>query len=286
MRLILMRNTYLAGLALAIMGIVMLFQASEKKTAMDEAEAFDINAVLIEDITENVVLEGDLQVNFGSFVEEYTTKNGARYSDSRYTYLILVGESEFIGVQIEGDDLYGTMEQQTNESYSYLYGETFTEPQTVHIRGPVRKMDSQSYQYMKEFMISMGFSEDEVNTYAYPYYIDTCYYKNWQFLFWGGIISIVIGVGTIIIKLLIENIKIKNRRKEREQEFTAPPVAPASTFTPYQPSTLKGTGNEYEDTDSDGIRWQVSGDSTTEDQEEDDTEEKSSSPFRLNSEEL
>lgn len=286
MRLILMRNTYLAGLVLAIFGIVMLFQASEKRAAVDEAEALDINTVLIGDIAEGIVLEGDLHFNGGAFVEEYTTKNGARYSDSKYTYLIIVGEEGCIGVQVKGDDFFGKMERQTDETIAYLSGETSVMPQAVYIRGPVKRMDSESYQYMKEYLSSMGYSNDEVNTYAYPYYIDTCYYTDWQFLFWGGILCIVVGVGTILIKLLIENFKIKKRRAEREQEFTVPPVAPASAFTPYQPSTLKETENEYEDTDSDGIRWQVSGDSTTEDQEEDDTEEISSSPFRLNSEEL
>lgn len=288
MRLILMRNTYLAGLALAIFGIVLLFRASEKEKAIDGMEAFDINTVLIEDISENIVVEGDLQVNFGFFVEEYTTKNGARYSDSKYTYLIIVGEEGFIGVQVEGDNFYEKMESQTDETIAYLNGETSVMPQTIYIRGPVKRMDSESYQYMKEYLISMGYSEDEVNTYAYQYYIDTCYYTDWQAMFWGGILMIVVGAGTIMIKFLIECIKMKRRIVKREQELVTPPPVQATAFTPYQPSTHTGDIEEYKDTTTDSIRWQNSGDTTSAemDEDKDDITEKSNSPFRLNSEEL
>lgn len=201
----------LVSVMLIILGIMLLSNALERKALID-GDALDINDILIEDVAENIMLEGDLYANFGSFAEAYKTKNGVKRSASKYMYLIVVGD-EFIGVQVKGDDIFGQMEQQANDSFAYVNNETLATPQRIYIRGLVKRMDSEYYQYMKEYMVSMGFTNKEVDTYAYPYYIDTCYYEDWQRMFWRSILCIVLGVAVIII--IIVTARGRKSRGER-----------------------------------------------------------------------
>lgn len=201
----------LVSVMLIIFGIMLLSNALERKALID-GDALDINDILIEDVSENIMLEGDLYANFGSFAEEYKTKNGVKRSASKYMYLIVVGD-EFIGVQVKGDDIFEQMEQQADDSFAYVNNETLATPQRIYIRGLVKRMDSEYYQYMKEYMVSMGFTNKEVDTYAYPYYIDTCYYEDWQRMFWRSILCIVLGVAVIII--IIVTARGRKSRGER-----------------------------------------------------------------------
>lgn len=201
----------LVSVVLIILGIMLLSNALERKALID-GDALDINDILIEDVAENIMLEGDLYANFGSFAEEYRTKNGVKRSASKYMYLIVVGD-EFIGVQVKGDDIFEQMEQQADDSFAYVNNETLATPQRIYIRGLVKRMDSEYYQYMKEYMVSMGFTNKEVDTYAYPYYIDTCYYEDWQRMFWRSILCIVLGVAVIII--IIVTARGRKSRGER-----------------------------------------------------------------------
>lgn len=246
MKWISLREVYMVVVALmaVIFGIAMLSEASKKKALMD-GDALDINTVLIEDVIENIVLEGDLNSNFGSFAEEYKTKNGVKHSDSKYMYLVVVGD-EFIGVQIKGDDVFEQMEQQANDSFAYVNNETPTTPQKIYIRGLVKRMDSEYYQYMKEYMISMGFTNEEVNAYAYPYYIDTCYYEEWQRAFGYGILCVSLGAAVIII--IIASVRLKKSRAERAQEGILQSSSSYTSFAPYQSSTVNDDIEKCEDT--------------------------------------
>ncbi len=156
----------------------------------------------IEDVKEGVMVEGNLFSNYGSYEEEYSTKNGVRTGSSRYYYMIDVGDQEYMGLYTGIKDLIAQLDRQTDETYDYLNGETEELPQPVHFKGKICKMTSEDEGYFNSMLREMGYTATEADMYGLKYYIEVISYEHQPVALAIGIVMLLAGVGMIVFRAI------------------------------------------------------------------------------------
>lgn len=195
----------------------------------------DFNTLSPEDLETGLVVEGDLPYNYGAFMEEYTTNYGIKTGSSTYTYLIPIGDTQFMAITPHGE-LSSSLEQQADATLSYLLEETSVQPDSIHIKGQIRVLNSESLGYMQDYLVSMGYSRNQVSAYTCAYYINCETYDKW----WIGLL---IGLGCIILSIGLLLITLRSRSRLKKASVSGSPdpqIAPNpsyTNFTPYNPTT-------------------------------------------------
>lgn len=184
----------LFGLVLGYMGVSDCYHNS--KTPMDYA------TIKESDIKKGMIIEGDLQANMGAFQESYTTTNGVKSGNSKYSYMIPIGDKQYMGLENNTNAMNTSLEQQAKMTYSYLLGESTTEPTVVHFKGRVKKMDNETKGYLRSYMIDFGFEQSEVDNYLLDYYIQCENYDGWLTELAIALILLVIGGTMLILPIL------------------------------------------------------------------------------------
>lgn len=164
------------------------------------------------DFQKGMIVEGDLYGNLGSFEENYTTRNGVKTSNSQYNYMIPVGETQYMGLLNDTSSMETELDNQADITFDYMLGESDTEPKPVHFKGRVVKMSDETKGYMRDYMVYLGFAEDEVDSYILPYYIKCENYEN-------GISFALVGLVCLVIGLLLVIIPVTKRHKEESVMF-------------------------------------------------------------------
>lgn len=182
------------GVVLTYMGAMDLIRGAKTPANYDSLVASDIK--------KGMIVEGYLSANLGAFMESYTTRNGVKTGSSQYTYLIPVGENEYMGLLNNTTAMETELDAQTEDTYNYLAGNTITPPSTVHFKGRVVGMDSEEKGYMSSYMRDIGFSDNEITTYALSYYIKCENYDGGFVEIGIGIVCLAIGAAIIIIPRL------------------------------------------------------------------------------------
>lgn len=163
----------------------------------------DYSTVKESEIKKGMIIEGELGLNYGAFEESYTTTNGVKTGRSKYTYMIPIGEKQYMGLKNDFTTMQEQLENQADKTFSYLMGETTSEPETIHIKGRVKKMDSETRGFLQDYMMDMGFTETETDQYILDYYIQCENYDNWGTLLVVGIILLLIGGAIVLAPILI-----------------------------------------------------------------------------------
>lgn len=187
----------------------------------------DYNVMMEADYDKGMIVEGDLYANLGAFEENYTTRNGVKTGSSRYNYMIPVGEKQFMGLLNNTADLETALETQADATFDYWNGDTNEEPLPVHFKGRVMKMSSETKGYLHDYMISMGYTEDEANDYILDYYIKCENYDGWLWQLVVGGVSLLI----VLIIVLIPVISSRNKKDVMFASSSTSQTAADSTFT-------------------------------------------------------
>lgn len=185
---------FIVGVVLTYIGATDLIRGS--KTPVD----FD--SLMASDVKKGMIVEGDLYANLGAFMESYTTRNGVKTGSSQYTYLIPVGDEEYMGLLNNTSDMEAQLEAQADTTYAILNGSTSIEPVVVHFKGRVFGLDSESKGYMKSYMIDLGYTENEISTYALSYYIKCENYDAGPVELGIGIVCLAIGAAIVLLPIL------------------------------------------------------------------------------------
>lgn len=167
-------------------GILIYFGAVE---SIDyRKKPIDYNSLLESDVKKNMIVEGDLFCNYGPF-EEY------KYDGSTcYYYLIEIGEKQYMGIRNYFTNLGKELplDKQADQTFNYLNGDTSQMPDKVHFKGKVKRLKKEELDFMREYMLSLGFLETEVDSYILPYYVECMNFGD-------GLLAIGIGIFFFII---------------------------------------------------------------------------------------
>lgn len=193
-------KTFLKRIAsvIIILGVVILYVGISDCYHAGKTPA-EYDTVKAADIQKGMIIEGDLYMNLGAFQESYTTKNGVKTGSSKYSYMIPIGEEEYMGLENNTSAVESELEKQADMTYAYLSGESATEPTAVHFKGRVMEMDSETKGYLKDYMIDLGFTETEINDSLIGYYIKCENYDSWLTELGIGFVLLLIGGSIILI---------------------------------------------------------------------------------------
>lgn len=199
-----------------VLGLILLVDGVSD-TIDSKKEPTDFNSMKVSDIQEGMIVEGDISYNYGPFEEEYRTTYGIKTGESDYTYLIPIGDNQFMGLKNQTDEQQVALDEQANKTIDKLLGYSSSQPESFHFKGRITALDSQDKGFMKDYLISMGYNETTVEQCMVGYTIECVDFKGGMGEAGIGFALLVIGVGIIITPWL-------EQKKRERLLYTDEPV--------------------------------------------------------------
>lgn len=193
-----------------VLGVIFLFEGASsainsKKTPVD------FNSLKESDFQLNMIVEGYVEYNLGYFEEEYRTTYGIKTGESIYNYLIPISETRYMGLKNQTEDQRIMLDQQTNDTIDMLSGQSVT-PTPFYFKGRIRMLTAQESGFMKDYFLSMGYSEAEAQKYMCQYYIECVDFSGGMAKVGIGVLLLVVGLGGLILPIMQE--ARENKRKQ------------------------------------------------------------------------
>lgn len=186
------------GIVCAVMGIGGIVDNRKTPVAFEDLK--------VSQLKPGMIVDGNISFNLGAFEESYETKYGIKTGSSQYYYAVMV-EDKVMAVQtVEGGTISNSLEKQSEDFLSYAEGEDddLSLSSGIAIKGKVKKMDSETKGYLKDYLTYGGELLFEIS----PYVIDIGVMD-----MKSSMVLTVIGVLCIIIPLLIMLAGIRSASK-------------------------------------------------------------------------
>lgn len=146
--------------------------------------------------------ELDVYYNYGGFMEEYMEENNKKEKTTSVTYCIPVGKDEqdyyegFGAITVAAKN-ESKMERIAEATIKYLQDENATLTEHILLKGIVKKMDSGMQNYLKRYLISIGYTNEEAQEMICPYVLDTS-----DATMGNTIVGVILGIGLILIGVI------------------------------------------------------------------------------------
>lgn len=194
------KKSLVSVILLMVIGIVLIVvEFSNFKSLMNGHVKFETLAP--EEINEDLIVDASITANFGAFIEEYeeNTKTHVTRTTSLY-YIIWTGDEDaedfrYMGVKVPVAD-ESAMEAMAEATYNYEYSDP------IEYSGAINKMTDEEYGYFKDYFLESGFTEEEIEDYTLPYYIQV------GALTGGAAVSVYVILGIGVVLLLIGIIRL------------------------------------------------------------------------------
>ncbi len=119
-------------------------------------------------------VNADINAILGNFAEYYEESDDGSKNVTDNYYVIPVGDEEFIGLQVSKED-FDSAELIFNQTMDYLIGNTDELTSIMNVTGSVNDMDSEVYDYYKEWFEEYGYTDEEIDNVALPYILQIGY---------------------------------------------------------------------------------------------------------------
>ena len=144
----------------------------------------------------------DLTLNWGYFMERYETKSNSTYRKTTDLYCVIVTGDEYstdwryMGIRVPA-----SYEKQMDKIITNTYDNYYSEP--TSLSGRIRKLSDAEYRYFKKFFTDSEWTEDDIAEGTLPYYIDVISNKVVHniisiLVFVAGLVLIAIGIIRIV----------------------------------------------------------------------------------------
>lgn len=155
----------------------------------------------------NSYVDADVFAIYSNFAEYYETDDYGTETITDQYYIIPVGETEFIGLEINNEDSY-LAQQIYDETYEWFNGQRQELSTTMQVTGSINKMEDDVYQYYKEWFETSGYLEnptqEEIDSIALPYILQVDYIGGFEdYIVYGAILVmglIILGAVIVLIK--------------------------------------------------------------------------------------
>lgn len=152
------------------------------------------NQLSTDEYKASTIVEGTVDMNFGVYEQRYSTYLGIEDKSTEVWYYIVPVEDKYIGVAVHANDQGAEFDAQTEESYSYIEGKTYSKPRQLSIKGSITKMSEQDQGFFKEALIAGGYSAAEVEQVMVPYYILSGAFSSYMTEICIGAAALVLGI--------------------------------------------------------------------------------------------
>ena len=169
-----------------------------------------------EEIRADLIVDASIDVNFGGFMEEYEENTSTHFKRTTDIYYVIwTGDEDsedykYMGIKVPASD-ESKMEAMAEATYNYEYSDP------VKYTGAINKMSSTELKYFKEYFQESGWSDEEIEEYTLPYFINVGALTGGAaatafFIFVLGVVLAAIGIIMLISALL--GGKLKAFKKE------------------------------------------------------------------------
>ena len=165
------KKVMVAVIFLVVVGLIFVISQIPNLFAMLRGTT-DFESLAPDEIKSNIIVEAEIEYNFGAFMEEYeknTKTNVTRTTDM--WYVIWTGDDDdidyrYMAIKVPESDV-AAMDAMAEATYYYEY----VDP--IPYSGTIKKMDSETLQYFEDYFLESGFTREELGDYILPYYIET-----------------------------------------------------------------------------------------------------------------
>lgn len=188
------------------------------------------------DVKKNMIIEGDLYANLGPYEEEYTTTNGVKTGSSKYSYLIPIGEKQYMGFKNQTDEEAAALDRQAEQVIDVMLGDSTEQPEMMHFIGKVKPLGKKDLGYMCSYLIDLGYTEGEVDEYILPYRIEVKNFNSVVPMLISGILLLVFGVLCFLI--------LKHIEKKEQMAYTPQQTMSSTSLNDDFDTWMNETNNE------------------------------------------
>lgn len=172
-----------------------------------------------DEINSSLVVDVDLYYNFGYYMEQYeenTTTHTRRTTDLYYVICTGDGSEDdfrYMGIKVPASD-EKSMDLMTEATYNYEYSDP------IRYSGAIKKMTTEEYNYFKEFFEGSDITEDEMNEWTLPYYINvgaltgSAAVSAWVMAGIGAALTLI---AVILLILALTGGKLRDFKKELQE---------------------------------------------------------------------
>ncbi len=181
------------GIAFLVIGVILTVMAAG--TIIDSATTpADFNNLSAQDVKAGMIVEGDLEYNYGSYVELSTKKDNAPEKTAGYYYLIDVGDESLMGLYTPVGTLSRQLDDQSEAFWDIMKGVSEDMPETIHFKGKIKSMTDEDVDLFKDELERLGFTSEEIEQYSVFLYVDAAEIKPQTVLLVIGIVVSLLGL--------------------------------------------------------------------------------------------
>lgn len=176
-----------------VFGIVMIvISAGEMSDYSKKGE--DYSSLQLEDFKEGMMVEGDLQYNYGCYEKIQKGKDKDGFG---FYYLIDAGDDGLMGLYTAVDELVEQLDAQADAYKGSFLGDNAIP--TVHFKGKVTKMDSEDLRLYRQWLIEGGIPEDFIDSQCLDLYIKCIDTNSHPIILIIGIVCAVVGLVLLLL---------------------------------------------------------------------------------------
>lgn len=163
------KNSLPATIVFAIAAIIItVFMANRFLYVVKGFDNF--NSLAPEEI-KNQLVEADIDLNWGCFMERFSRNKNTHVEKSEYLYYIIAtGDDETLDYRYMAIKVRPSLETRMEAMADDTYDGYFSDP--IHFNGEIKKMNSDELAYFRDYFIESGWTATEVDEETIPYYID------------------------------------------------------------------------------------------------------------------
>lgn len=145
------------------------------------------------------MVEADIYCNIGVYEESYSTNYGIKNKATVvWHYAIPIGDEEYMGIAVNAKRRGDQFDAQTDATYDWMMYDNAPEPEAIHVRGRMTKMDKDDTGYIQTLLREFGYTSAEAAQLTVPYYIKVDAFSDYKILLILGPILTALGVVAVI----------------------------------------------------------------------------------------
>lgn len=164
------KRMFPAILLLIIGGAALVFLFPKVMGVMKGNVAFE--TLTPDEIKANMLVDVTLDANFGCYIEEYEENTQTHYTRTTDLYYVIwtgdenAADYRYMGIKVPVSD-EKKMEAMAEATY-------YNEPcDPIKYYGEIQKMPDEDYEFLREYFMGAGLTEEEFEEYTLPYFINT-----------------------------------------------------------------------------------------------------------------
>lgn len=164
------KRMFPAILLLIIGGVALVFLFPKVMGAIKGNVAFE--TLSPDEIKENLLVEVTLDANFGCYIEEYEENTQTHYTRTTDLYYVIwTGDANATDYRYMGIKVPASDEKKMEAMAEATYNNESCDP--IKYSGEIQKMPAEDYDFLREYFMGAGLTEEEFEEYTLPYFINT-----------------------------------------------------------------------------------------------------------------